>query len=104
MAIIGQNRVDAILNSKAEERRLIFEDVAGISLFKMNKEEALRRMAVTERNMERVRDIMATLESQLETLRERADQARKHDRLAKEKRQYDGALLYHSYKTTWNVC
>ena len=32
MAIIGQNRIDAILNSKPEERRLIFEDVAGISL------------------------------------------------------------------------
>ena len=40
MAIIGQNRIDAILNSKPEERRLIFEDVAGISRFKINKEDA----------------------------------------------------------------
>ena len=48
MAIIGQNRIDAILNSKPEERRLIFEDVAGISRFKINKEDALRRIASTD--------------------------------------------------------
>lgn len=43
------------LNSKPEERRLIFEDVAGISRFKINKEDALRRIASTDRNMERSR-------------------------------------------------
>ncbi len=99
MAIIGQNRVDAILNSKAEERRLIFEDVAGISRFKLNKEDALRRINATERNMERVGDVMAKLEEQLVPMGEAAAKTTEHNRLAREKRDYDGALAFHDYKT-----
>ena len=43
MAVIGQNRVDRILNSKPEERRVIFEEVAGISRFKGRKATACAR-------------------------------------------------------------
>lgn len=100
MAIIGQNRIDAILNSKPEERRLIFEDVAGISRFKINKEDALRRIASTDRNMERVRDIMSTLEDQLEPLAEKAETTKKYMELSRSKREYDGALGFHNYKTS----
>lgn len=99
MAIIGQNRVDAILNSKPEERRLIFEDVAGISGFKLNKEEALRRMAATEQNMERLKDVIITLEEQLAPLSEKAECTKAFEALQWEKRKYDGALALHKYKT-----
>lgn len=99
MAIIGQNRVDAILNSKPEERRLIFEDVAGISGFKMNKEDAQRRIAATERNMERINDLLANLDEQLTVLEEKAGQTRQYNAMAKEKRTYDGALTFHEFKT-----
>ncbi|WP_314931889.1 chromosome segregation protein SMC [Veillonella parvula] len=100
MAIIGQNRIDAILNSKPEERRLIFEDVAGISRFKINKEDALRRIASTDRNMERVRDVMATIEEQLGPLSEKAEKTKKYMALSRAKRDYDGALGFHNYKTS----
>lgn len=100
MAIIGQNRIDAILNSKPEERRLIFEDVAGISRFKINKEDALRRIASTDRNMERVRDVMATIEEQLGPLFEKAEKTKKYMTLSRTKRDYDGALGFHNYKTS----
>lgn len=99
MAIIGQNRIDAILNSKPEDRRLIFEDVAGISRFKINKEDALRRIGTTERNMERVRDIMATIEDQLGPLSEKAETTKRYMELSRAKREYDGALGFHNYKT-----
>lgn len=99
MAIIGQNRIDAILNSKPEERRLIFEDVAGISRFKLNKEDALRRINQTERNMERIDDIKSTLEEQLEPLAAKAETTTQYMALARKKRQYDGALTHHEYKT-----
>ncbi len=99
MVIIGQNRIDAILNSKPEERRLIFEDVAGISRFKINKEDALRRIASTDRNMERVRDIMATIEEQLEPLAEKAETTKKYMALSRSKREYDGVIGFHNYKT-----
>ena len=100
MAIIGQNRIDAILNSKPEERRIIFEDVAGISRFKINKEDALRRIASTDRNMERVRDVMATIEEQLGPLSEKAEKTKKYMTLSRAKRDYDGALGFHNYKTS----
>ena len=100
MAIIGQNRIDAILNSKPEERRLIFEDVAGISRFKINKEDALRRIASTDRNMERVRDVMATIEEQIGPLSEKAEKTKKYMTLSRAKRDYDGALGFHNYKTS----
>ncbi len=99
MAIIGQNRIDAILNSKPEERRVIFEDVAGISRFKLNKEDALRRIANTERNMERIQDVMATIEEQLEPLQEKAEKTKQYMVLSRSKRDYDGALGFHNYKT-----
>ena len=99
MAIIGQNRIDAILNSKAEERRLIFEDVAGISRFKMNKEDAIRRIHSTERNMERLDDVMSTLGDQLVDLEAKANVTREYNTLAQQKRSYDGAIAFHEYKT-----
>lgn len=99
MAIIGQNRIDAILNSKPEERRLIFEDVAGISRFKMNKEDAIRRINSTERNMERLDDVMSTLGDQLVELEAKANVTREYNTLSQEKRSYDGAIAFHDYKT-----
>ena len=86
MAIIGQNRIDAILNSKPEERRLIFEDVAGISRFKMNKEDAIRRINSTDRNMERLDDVMSTLGDQLVELEAKANVTREY-------------IAFHEYKT-----
>ena len=65
MAIIGQNRVDQVLTSRPEDRRLIFEEVAGISLFRMRKNEGLRKLEKTAENMERVRDLVALLDEQL---------------------------------------
>ena len=99
MAIIGQNRIDAILNSKPEERRLIFEDVAGISRFKMNKEDAIRRINSTDRNMERLDDVMSTLGDQLVELETKANVTREYNILSQEKRNYDGAIAFHDYKT-----
>ena len=99
MAIIGQNRIDAILNSKPEERRLIFEDVAGISRFKMNKEDAIRRINGTDRNMERLDDVMSTLADQLVELEAKANVTREYNALSQEKRSYDGAIAFHEYKT-----
>lgn len=99
IAIIGQNRIDAILNSKPEERRLIFEDVAGISRFKMNKEDAIRRINSTDRNMERLDDVMSTLGDQLVELEAKANVTREYNALSQEKRSYDGTIAFHEYKT-----
>lgn len=86
LAIIGQNRVDQVLSARPEERRLIFEDVAGISLYRMRKNEGLRKLEKTAENMERVKDMTALLDEQLIPLKEGAEKAKAYKELLKEKR------------------
>ncbi len=66
--IIGQGLVDATLALKAEERRRLFEEAAGIGLHRARREEALKRLDVTRRNLERVEDILAELQPRLRSL------------------------------------
>lgn len=92
MAIIGQNRVDQVLTAHADERRVIFEDVAGISLYRMRKTEGLRKLEKTAENMERVKDMMALLDEQLVPLKEGAERARRYKSLTQEKRAIDATM------------
>ena len=92
MAIIGQNRVDQVLTAHAEERRVIFEDVAGISLYRMRKTEGLRKLEKTAENMERVKDMMALLDEQLVPLKEGAEKARLYKSLTQEKRAINATM------------
>ena len=92
MAVIGQNRVDRILNSKPDERRVIFEEVAGISRYKGRKQEGLRKIADTDRNLERIHDTMAVLEEQLGPLEKQAERTREFSRLDAERIAYEGTL------------
>ncbi|MEK6222492.1 MAG: AAA family ATPase, partial [Chloroflexota bacterium] len=55
--VIGQGTVDAALTLKSEERRRLFEEAAGIGLYRNRKELSLRRLITTKRNLERVEDI-----------------------------------------------
>ncbi len=76
LAIIGQNRVDRILSARPEERRLIFEEVAGISRYRMRKEDGLAKLRRTEENTNRVKDLVAVLTEQAEPMAKAAEKAR----------------------------
>ena len=76
LAIIGQNRVDRILSAHPEERRQIFEEVAGISRYRMRKEDGLSKLKRTSDNMDRVKDLVAVLTEQLGPMEEAAEKAR----------------------------
>ncbi len=92
MAIIGQNRVDRILNSKPEERRVIFEEAAGISRYKSRKQEGLRKIAETERNLERIGDMMSVLEERLGPMAEQAEKLKTFRVLDGERISCEGTL------------
>ena len=77
-SIIEQGRVDALLSAGTKDRRVIFEEAAGISRFKARKIEAARKLDDTERNLSRVRDILRELDKQLRTLRLQAAKAQRH--------------------------
>ena len=74
-SIIGQGRVEEIVNSRPEERREIFEEAAGILKYKRRKKEAQRRLDETGENMDRVQDLISELEYQVEPLKEQAEVA-----------------------------
>ncbi|MEW6567092.1 MAG: chromosome segregation protein SMC [Chloroflexota bacterium] len=79
--IIGQGLVDAALSLKAEERRRLFEEAAGIGLYRSRREEALRRLEATRHNLERVQDILAELRPRLRSLERQAQRAREYDQV-----------------------
>ena len=84
MCVIGQNKVDEVLNSKPEERRLLFEDSAGITKYKQRKKEALRKLDDTTLNLVRVSDITNEIEVQLVPLAESAERTAKYNELQSE--------------------
>ncbi|MGN7298977.1 chromosome segregation protein SMC [Ferdinandcohnia sp. SAFN-114] len=67
-SIISQGKVEEILSSKAEERRSIFEEAAGVLKYKTRKKKAEYKLAETQENLNRVNDIIHELESQIEPL------------------------------------
>src|SRR5574342_1357839 len=78
--IIGQGLVDASLALKADERRRLFEEAAGVGLYRVRREEAVRRLENTTRNLERVRDILSELEPRLRSLERQAKRALEYGR------------------------
>jgi chromosome segregation protein len=76
--VIGQGLVDAALSLKADERRRLFEEAAGIGLYRNRKEQALRRLDKTKRNLDRVQDILAELSPRLRSLQRQAKRAEEY--------------------------
>ena len=88
-SIIGQGRIDEILSRKGEDRRLVFEEAAGIVKFKARKEEADRKLSRTMENMTRVDDILDELKRQLDPLEEQSKNARVYLDLAAQLKELD---------------
>ena len=78
--ILGQGLVDASLALKADERRRLFEEAAGVGLYRVRREEAMKRLENTTRNLERVLDIMSELEPRLRSLERQAKRALEYTR------------------------
>ncbi len=96
--ILGQGLVDASLALKADERRRLFEEAAGIGLYRTRREEALRRLDATKRNLDRVLDILAELEPRLKSLEHQAARAQEYAQLQADLR----LLLLNWYGFHWH--
>ncbi|MDD4608129.1 MAG: chromosome segregation protein SMC [Bacilli bacterium] len=73
--IISQGKIEEILSNKPDDRRIIFEEAAGVLKYKKRKEDALRKLERTHNNMSRVDDIINELEVQVEPLKEQKEKA-----------------------------
>jgi chromosome segregation protein len=92
-AVIGQNKLEAILRSQPEDRRAFLEEAAGLRKHRRRKEKALRKMEGMERNLVRVKDIISEVNKQLRPLEKQAQQASEYGELASEIRELSIRIL-----------
>ncbi len=76
--IVSQGQIDAVLNSRPEDRRAIIEEAAGVLKYRKRKERAERRLNATEENLNRLSDLVREVRRQLRPLEKQADAARRH--------------------------
>src|SRR6266550_3817139 len=84
--IVGQGRLDAILQARPEDRRAVIEEAAGILKYRQRKEKAERRLEATAVNLERLGDLVKEVRRHLKPLERQADAARRHGGLSEELR------------------
>jgi chromosome segregation protein len=80
-SIMEQGKIDMILSSRPEDRRAIFEEAAGITKYKAQKKEALRKLEATEANLLRLSDIIKEVKRQIGSLQRQAGKARRYQAL-----------------------
>ena len=93
--IISQGEVDKILSNSPYDRRVIFEEAAGILKYKKRKEEALRKLDRTHNNLDRVNDIINELELQVEPLKEQSKKAKEYVDTKEKLTNLEVALIAH---------
>ena len=98
-SIISQGKVEEILSSKAEERRIIFEEAAGVLKYKNRKKKAEQKLTETRENLNRVQDILYELEGQVEPLKIQASIAKDYLEKKEELQQYEVALTVFEIET-----
>src|ERR1043165_5656651 len=96
-SIMAQGNITQILSSKPEDRRLIFEEAAGITKFKTQKKEALRQLEYTEQNLLRVSDLIREVKRQIGSLQRQAGKARRYKTLMLELQHLDTQLARHQF-------
>ncbi len=103
-SIMEQGKIDMILSSRPEDRRAIFEEAAGITKYKSQKKEALRKLEATEANLLRLTDIIKEVKRQIGSLQRQAGKARRYQSLISDlkmmethaaKRQFDALSEQH---------
>ena len=88
-SLMEQGRIDQILSSRPEDRRTVFEEASGITKFKADKKEALRKLEHTEANLLRLADVIREVKRQIGSLQRQAGKARRYKESREELRRLD---------------
>ena len=97
-AIVGQGRIAEIVGAKSSERREIFEEASGIAKYRYRKNEAERRLASAEGNLERLRDILGELERRVGPLKRDSEKAQKFLELSESRKSLEITLWVDSIR------
>jgi chromosome segregation protein len=98
-AMVSQGRVSGLINAKPTERRQVLEDAAGISGLHARRHEAELKLRAAEANLERLDDVLGTMQTQLGSLKKQARQAIRYRELTDEIRRADAVMLALRWQT-----
>jgi chromosome segregation protein len=96
-SIMAQGNITQILSSKPEDRRMVFEEAAGITRFKAQKKEALRKLEQTEQNLLRVADLVREVKRQIGSLQRQAGKARRYKQIMTDLQHLETQLARHQW-------
>ena len=96
-SIMAQGNITQLLSSKPEDRRLVFEEAAGITKFKSQKKESLRKLEYTDQNLLRVSDLIREVKRQIGSLQRQAGKARRYKQIVMELQHLDTQLARHQF-------
>jgi chromosome segregation protein len=96
-SILAQGHITQILSSKPEDRRMIFEEAAGITKFKSQKKESLRKLEYTEQNLLRIADLIKEVKRQIGSLQRQAGKARRYKQIQQELQHLETQLARHQF-------
>ncbi len=88
-SVLEQGKIDQILSARPEDRRTVFEEASGITKYKADKKEALRKLEHTEANLLRLADVIREVKRQIISLQRQAGKARRYKELSEEMRGLD---------------
>ncbi len=97
--LIGQGLVDSALSLKPQDRRMFFEEAAGIRLYRARREEAIRKLDKTVENMDRVKDILYEIRPRIGRLEKQVERAKEYNRINADLQ----VLLKDWYGYRWNI-
>ncbi len=97
-SIMEQGKIDMLLSSKPEDRRAVFEEAAGITKYKAQKKEALRKLDYVEANLLRHADIIAELKRQMGSLQRQSAKARRYQALHTDLKVLDLHLSHRNFR------
>src|ERR1035437_6974021 len=96
-SILAQGHITQILSSKPEDRRLIFEEAAGITKYKSQKKESLHKLEYTDQNLLRIADLIKEVKRQIGSLQRQAGKARRYKQISQELKHLDTQLARHQF-------
>jgi len=96
-SIMEQGKIDMLLSARPEDRRQVFEEAAGISKFKKEKREALRKLEYTEANLLRVNDVLEEQERRINSLKRQVAKARRYKAFAQDLKVLDTHLSHRRF-------
>ncbi len=102
-SIVGQGKIDSILNSKPEKLRDLFEEAAGIVKHKTRKQEAEKRLDKTRQDLQRIKDLVWELDKQVKPLKRSAEKAAKYQRLKNELKELEINLLLDRWEDNYQL-